>query len=67
MHIQVNDTDTALEESASLATAVALLGLNDLKGIAVAVNGQVIPATQWNNWELKQGDRLLIIHATQGG
>ncbi len=37
------------------------------KGIAVAVNGQVIPKDFWIETKVKENDELLIIKATQGG
>jgi sulfur carrier protein len=39
----------------------------DPKGIAVAVNGQVIPKDSWTETKIKENDELLIIKATQGG
>ena len=37
------------------------------KGIAIAVNNQVIPRDNWKNFDLKNGNKILIIKATQGG
>jgi sulfur carrier protein len=37
------------------------------KGIAVAVNDEVVPRSQWSAHELADGDRVEIIRATQGG
>lgn len=37
------------------------------KGIAVAVNGQVIPKDLWVEKNVKENDDILIIKATQGG
>jgi sulfur carrier protein len=37
------------------------------KGIAVAVNNQVVPQTQWASTVLRDRDFILIITATQGG
>lgn len=37
------------------------------KGIAVAVNGRVIPKDLWAETEVKENDDVLIIKATQGG
>lgn len=42
--------------------------LNEQKtGIAVALNNQVVPHTQWAATALSNGDSILIITATQGG
>ncbi|WP_341903246.1 sulfur carrier protein ThiS [Fluviicola taffensis] len=37
------------------------------KGIAVAVNGQVIPKDSWIEIKVSENDDILIIKATQGG
>ncbi|MFC5681741.1 sulfur carrier protein ThiS [Flavobacterium sp. MAHUQ-51] len=36
-------------------------------GIAVAVNNNVIPKSNWNSHLLSETDDILIISATQGG
>ena len=36
-------------------------------GVAVAVNQQVIARKDWNHYDLKEKDQVLIIKATQGG
>ncbi len=37
------------------------------KGIAVAVNGTVVPRTAWPDTPLKPGDNVEIVRARQGG
>lgn len=51
----------------SLAVLMHLELHGKTKGIAVAVNNQVIPKQQWDTTPLKQNDNILIITATQGG
>jgi len=36
-------------------------------GIAVAVNGEVVPKGSWIRRNLQEGDRVEIIRAVQGG
>jgi sulfur carrier protein len=43
------------------------MGLADKKGVAVAVNGAVVPRGDWAARELAEADRVLVIQATQGG
>ena len=43
------------------------LGLADRRGVAAAVNGLVVPKAEWDGRTLAQGDRVLVIRATQGG
>jgi len=42
-------------------------GATTPRGIAVAVNGQVIPRSQHGNTELTEGARVEIVTAVQGG
>lgn len=37
------------------------------KGVAVAINGQVIPKDSWVETKVSENDDILIIKATQGG
>ncbi len=37
------------------------------KGVAVAVNGEVVPRSCWGSTTLKDGDRLEIVEPVQGG
>jgi sulfur carrier protein len=37
------------------------------RGIAVAVNGQVVPRTEWENARIHKGDRVEIVRALPGG
>jgi sulfur carrier protein len=39
----------------------------DGRGIAVAVNGEVVPRTAWAGTPLRDGDRVEVLSATQGG
>lgn len=36
-------------------------------GIAIAINNCVIPRSDWNTCLLKEADRIVMIHAVQGG
>ena len=52
-------------EGRTVADAVAALGRTDT-GVAVAVNGEVVPRAQWNQ-HLDEGDRVEVLTASQGG
>lgn len=43
------------------------LNLSDTRGIALAINEEIIPKTQWQNHLLRENDKVIIITATQGG
>ena len=65
--ILVNDRPRALRPGETLAGLVADLGLAERKGVAVAVNGSVVPRLKWPARALGADDRVLVIQATQGG
>jgi len=59
--IELNDSE------ATLGAAIVSSGVNDFKGLAVAVNDTVIPRTTWNTFTINENDTITIIRATQGG
>ena len=65
--IRVNGEDEAL----AVATLVALLESKAIdptqRGIAVALNGAVVPRAAWPDTALAPGDRVEIVRARQGG
>jgi sulfur carrier protein len=68
MKVIMNDIPIDLNGlSATLEQAVLHSGVNDFRGLAVAVNNTVIPRTTWSNFQLNENDTITIIHATQGG
>jgi sulfur carrier protein len=68
MKVIMNDTPIELDAAKrNLAQAVLHSGVNDFKGLAVAVNEAVIPRTNWETFILKENDTITIIRATQGG
>lgn len=67
MRIHVNDTPRELPAAATLADLARDLGLAERKGVAVAVNDAVVPRAAWPTHALAEGDRVLVIQATQGG
>ena len=67
MNITVNDEPRALPAAATLETLIAELGLAGRGGLAVAVNDSVVLRARWAEQTLAEGDRVLVIRATQGG
>ena len=65
--IYVNDKPRALTAGGSILALVTDLGLAGRKGVAVAVNGDVVPRSEWPTHALAAADRVLVIQATQGG
>jgi sulfur carrier protein len=65
--VVVNDQPRELDGAATVAALVSDLGLDARKGIAIAINGSVVPRAAWPGQPLAEGDRVLVIRATQGG
>ena len=73
MTVAVQNTIRVNGESEPLgvATLAALLAEKALdtgqRGIAVALNGAVVPRSAWGETSLKPGDSVEIVRARQGG
>ena len=65
--IQINGKD----ESVAASTVAALLEAREIganaRGIAVALNGAVVPRAAWRQTTLSPGDRVEIVRVLQGG
>jgi sulfur carrier protein len=65
--IRLNGTDAPL----TVGTVGALLGSMDIDlarpGIAVALNGSVLPRSAWAQTPLRSGDSVEVVRAHQGG
>jgi sulfur carrier protein len=67
MEVHVNNKLYAVQPGTTIAALLQFIQLPAQKGIAVAVNNQVIPKASWENQPLLASDHVTIIRATQGG
>jgi len=68
MELTINHQLRFFEQPPSSLEGLMLLEFPEKsKGIAVAINNQVIPKTAWATTKLQHQDSILIIAATQGG
>jgi thiazole synthase len=69
MRIELNGTDVELPVGASLADAVRKSGAEPAasRGIAVALDGVVVPRAEWSATLLTDGRRVEVLAAIQGG
>jgi sulfur carrier protein len=66
--INVNGKITDLPPGATLAGVLAGLDLAvDAQGIAIAVDGEVVPRSAWPTFALVAGARVEVLTAMQGG
>ena len=67
MNISLNDEPHEIAEGMKLKDFLVMLDLDDFNGWAVAINENVIPRDTFQVVILHEGDKLLLIQATQGG
>jgi sulfur carrier protein len=66
MTVTLNGNSRDLGEGATVADAVASLTAAGF-GVAVAVNGTVVPRSEWAGTTLASGDTIEVLTAVQGG
>jgi thiamine biosynthesis protein ThiS len=64
--VELNGVRTELEEGCSVAALVATLA-HDSRGIAVALNGEVLAHRVWDSTTLRRLDRVEVLEIAQGG
>jgi sulfur carrier protein len=68
MTIWLNGEQTELPPGLTLAAAVEAAGAPaGRRGIAVAVDGEVVPRDRWDATRLDDGQRVEVVQAVQGG
>jgi sulfur carrier protein len=65
--IRVNGESEPLVASTIEMLLAAKAVDTDQRGIAVALNGAVVPRAAWADTKLKAGDNVEIVRARQGG
>ncbi len=68
MRIELNGQARELPAASSLEDAVRESGADRaLRGVAVALEGEVVPRNRWQTTELTEGQRVEVLAAIQGG
>lgn len=67
MNIHVNDQLRPVAPGSVLMDVLRELGLAERKGVAIAINDEVVSRAIWSTRTLTDGERIVIIQATQGG
>ena len=68
MNLLLNGEPRELREGATAAEAVAATGAApDGRGVAGAIDGEVVPRGEWESVELHEGQRVEVLQAVQGG
>jgi sulfur carrier protein len=68
MKVVLNGEATTFEDGATVEAVLAALELPGAgRGVAVAVDAEVVPRGQWGKTTLHEGARVEILRAIQGG
>ncbi|WP_433609235.1 sulfur carrier protein ThiS [Dactylosporangium sp. CA-139114] len=67
MQLVVNAVASTVDEGITVADVVKALAGEDPRGIAVALNGDVVPRSRWEQTRPAEGDQVEVLTAVQGG
>ena len=68
MIVSLNGDRVELPDDCSVTAAVEAAGAGDRdRGIAVAVDGEVVPRSGWERTSLAEGQSVEVVEAIQGG
>ena len=67
MKVLLNGEAAELADGATVEAALDALEIEAQRGVAVAVDAEVIPRGQWSATALHEGARVEILRAIQGG
>jgi thiazole synthase len=66
--VELNGSEVTLPEDGTVASAVDAAGVAAGRdGVAVAVNGEVVPRSEWETTPLAEGQSVEVLAAIQGG
>ena len=65
--VTLNGQRRELGERATVEAAVHASGAPDGRGVAVALDGEVVPRGEWATTEVRDGQQVEVLHAVQGG
>ena len=66
--ILINGESSRLTPGETVAGALVSLGIQgDARGVAVAVDGEVVRRAEWRSFEIPDGARVEVLTAMQGG
>lgn len=67
MNIVINQQPKDIPDQCSLQQLLTEVLNIPVAGLAVAVDQNVIPSTEWQAYVLREADKVMLIRATQGG
>jgi len=68
MTIELNGATVEVADGAAISVAIERLGVDaDERGVAVALDGEVVPRAEWAQTTLSEGQAVEVVRAVQGG
>lgn len=68
MKITLNGTQKSIQENLTVKQFLEQTdGIENRQGIAVAINDEVVPRSEWEQRKISDGDSIEVIQAVQGG
>jgi sulfur carrier protein len=68
MNVVLNGEPHELPDEATVRAAIAASGAHgEGRGVAVALDGEVVPRGRWDATPLRDGQRVEVVQAVQGG
>jgi sulfur carrier protein len=66
VNVRINGREVDIIPGSPLGAVVETV-TTATKGVAVAVNDEIVPRAAWSHHEIADGDRIEIVTAKQGG
>ena len=68
MRFRVNGEDAGAEDATTVSSVIRSMGRDpSAPGVAVAVNGEVVPRSDWDSRTIGDGDEVEVLAAIGGG
>jgi thiazole synthase len=67
VHLEVNGAPLEVPDGRTLLEVLAAAGVEDLRGVAVALDDEVVPRSRWSSAWPAEGQRVEVVRAVQGG
>jgi sulfur carrier protein len=68
MNLTINGQEQMVEGNPTLAELLTTMGKDPRgKGLAVALNGEVVPRADWPRVQVGNDDKIELLEAAQGG
>jgi sulfur carrier protein len=68
MKVMLNGESRDLRDGATVTDAIDAAGAPESRaGVAVAVDGEVVPRSEWTDHALAEGQQVEVLQAVQGG